>query len=146
MFGSGGNGLDEFLIPSAAGVGSLLFYERTPRDPAEPIHSFWVRVTDHNLTAAIQVYAGYAPSHPVALFAEMAREWAGWSGELIWQSLESELALRCSRDRVGHIFMRVELRSGPMPEDWGVKATVLTEAGQLEGIARRSASFFGRAE
>jgi hypothetical protein len=137
--------LDEFLIPSAAGDGGLPFFQRAPPDPTKPITGFWVRVTDQNLSAAAQVYAGYAPSHPAPLFAEMARQWAGWSGELTWQSLEGELTIRCSRDRVGHIFIRVELRSGQMPKDWRVVATVLAEAGQLEGIARRAELFFGRA-
>jgi hypothetical protein len=137
--------LDEFLIPSAAGGGGVLFFQRSPPDPTNPIDGFWVRVTDHNLSAAAQVYAGYAPSHPAPLFADMARQWAGWSGELIWESLEGELAIRCSRDRVGHVFIHVELRSGPMPEDWRVVATILAEAGQLESVARRAELFFGRA-
>lgn len=137
--------MDEFLIPSAAGDGGLLFFQRSPVDPTKSIDHFWVRVTDHNLSAAAQVYAGYAPSHPAPLFADMARQWAGWSGELVWESLEGELAIRCSRDRVGHIFIRVELRSGPMPDDWRVVVTVLAEAGQLESIARHAELFFGRA-
>jgi hypothetical protein len=137
--------LDEFLIPSAAGDGGLLFFQRSPPDPSKPIDGFWVRATVLNLSAAAQVYAGYAPSHPAPLFADMARQWAGWSGELVWQSLEGELAIRCSRDRVGHIFIRVELQSGLMHEDWRVVATISTEAGQLEGIARDAELFFGRA-
>ena len=137
--------MDEFLIPSAAGSGGLLFFQRSPSDPAKPIDGFWVRVTDQNLSAAVPVYAGYAPSHPVPLFAQMAGQWAGWSGELVWQSLEGELTIGCSRDRVGHVFIRVELRSGQMPEDWRVVATVLAEAGQLVSIARRAEQFFGRA-
>ena len=136
--------MDEFLISSAAGDGGLHFFQRSPPDPNKPIDGFWVRVTDHNLSAAAQVYGGYVPSHPASLFADMARQWAGWSGELEWQSLEGELTIRCSRDRFGHIFIRLELRSGHMPEDWRVVATVMAEAGQLEGIALRAEMFFGR--
>lgn len=144
----GGERLDEFLIPSAAGSGGLLFHDRSPVDPAEPIDGFSVRVTDHNLSAIAHVYAGVsgcAPSHPAPLFVDMARKWSGWPGELVWESLEGELALRCSHDRLGHISIRVELRSGQMPDDWRVGATVMAEAGQLEDIARRAALFFGRA-
>jgi len=137
--------LDEFLIRSAAGCGGLLFYDRWPIDRAQPIDGFWVKVTDHNLSAAGQVYAGYAPSHPAALFADMARQWSGWRGELVWESLEGELAIRCSHDRLCHIAIRVELRTGRMPDDWRVLATVTAEAGQPEDIARRAALFFGRA-
>ena len=99
--------MDEFLIPSAAGSGELLFYDRSPVDPVQPIERFWVRVTDLNLSAVGQVYAGYAPSHPAPLFADMARRWSGWPGELVWMSLDRELSLRCSHDRLGHISIPV---------------------------------------
>jgi Family of unknown function (DUF6228) len=142
---AGGKELHEFLIASADRGGGLLFYERFPADRAERIDGFWVRVTDHNLSAAAPVYAGYAPSHPARLFADMARQWSGWPGELLWTSLEGELALRCSHDRRGHISIRVDLRSAHMPEDWRVTATVMAEAGQLQEIARHADLFFGRA-
>jgi hypothetical protein len=137
--------VDEFLISNAAGTGGLLFFDRSPFDPAEPIGSFWVRITGHNVSASGSVYAGYAPSHPALLFADMARQWSGWTGDLKWESLEGELILRCSHDGLGHISIRTELCSGHMPEDWRVAATVTTEAGQLAGIAHRAAMFFGRA-
>jgi hypothetical protein len=136
--------MDEFLIPSSSGTGGLFFYDRLPSDRTKPIDGFWVRVTDHNLYAECQVYAGYAPTHPAMLFADMAQHWSGWSAELVWASLEREIALRTSRDRFGHIFIRVELRSGPMSDDWRVEATVTTEAGQLEKIAQNAMRFFGQ--
>ena len=136
--------MDEFLIASAAGSGRLLFYDRSPADRAKPIDGFWVRVSDHNLSAAGRVYADYAAWHPVPLFADMARRWSGWPGELLWKSFEGELALRCSHDHRGHITIRIELCAGPMPDDWRVAATVMAEAGQLEDIARRATRFFGQ--
>jgi hypothetical protein len=137
--------LDEFLIPSAAGSSGMVFYQRSPVDPTEPIDGFWVKVMDHNLSACAHVYAGYTSSHPAPLFADMARQWSGWRGELVWESLEGELALRCSHDRLGHISIRIELRAGFMPSDWRVAATVMAEGGQLENIARCATLFFGRA-
>src|SRR5260370_41728344 len=112
--------LDEFLIPSAAGDGGLLFFQRAPPDPSMPIDGFWVRVTDHNLSAEAQVYSGYAPSHPGPLFAAIARRWAGLSGALVWQSLEGELTIRCSRAHVGPRLLRLEIRSGQIPALCGV--------------------------
>jgi hypothetical protein len=136
--------LDEFLIPNAVLGGGLLFYDRSPHDRTQAIEGFWVRVTEPNLSAAIWVYAGYSPSHPVPLFLDMARQWSGWSGELVWQSLEGEFTMRCSRDRLGHISIQVEMRSGHMPDDWRLLATIMTEAGQLEKIARHAELFFSR--
>jgi hypothetical protein len=138
--------LDEFLIPCASGGGGLLFYARYPGDPAESLEWFLVRVTDEDLSAAAHVYAGYAPRNPADLFADMTQQWTGWPGELVWDSLEGELALRCRHDGLGHIAIRVELCSGPMPDDWRVAATVMTEAGQLDTIARRATVFFGQVE
>ena len=135
--------MDEFLIPSAAGAGSLLFFDRSPPNPAQPLEYFWVRVTDQNLSATTRVWEGYAPCRLPRLFAEMAQHWTGWPGELGWESLEHEFALRCSCDRFGHVSLRVELQSGFMPNDWRVRATVMAEAGQLAAIAQRAASFFG---
>ena len=138
--------MNDFFIPSAAGSGGLFFYARSPDDLTKPIESFWIRVTDHNLSAVGQVYATYASSHPASLFAEMAKQWAGWSDELIWKSLDGELTLRCSHDRRGHISIQIELSSAPMPYDWRVVVTVMAEAGQLENIARHAAKFVGCAE
>ena len=103
--------MDEFLVQSANGVAQLVFYDRTPADRDQPIEGYWVRLVDLNLTAAGSVYAGYANSHPASLFAEMSRQWSGWTGELEWQSLEYELALRCTNDRRGHIRIAVQLGS-----------------------------------
>jgi hypothetical protein len=141
-----GEVLDEFLIPNLAGGGGLLFFDRLPIDRTKPIEQFSVRVTDHNLSAVSQVHAGYAPRNPAILFAEMARQWTGWPGELVWESIEGELILRCSHDGRGHISVGIELRRGPEPDDWQIEATILTEAGQLQQIAQRAASFFGLVE
>ncbi len=103
-----------------------------------------MRISDHNLFAAAQVYAGHAPSHPAGLFADMAARWSGWPDAPTWDSLEGELSLSCTQDRLGHVAIRVELRSGHMDDAWRVEATVMAEAGQLEAIGHRAASFFGR--
>ena len=133
----------KFLIPSAARGGALVFYDRRPVDHALPIESFWVKVTDLNLSAACQVYAGYA-ANPTDVFAEMAEKWSGWSNELTWRSLEGELAFRCTHDRFGHISIQTELRPEPMPDNWRAIATITIDAGQLETIARDAVLFFGQ--
>jgi len=112
--------LQELRLPSTGVSGGLVFHDRSPSDRPRPIDWFHVHVTDHDLSAAGKVHAGYDSSHPASLFANMARQWAGWAGELAWQSTHGELAIRCSADRLGHIAIRVELSSGGMPDDWQV--------------------------
>ncbi|MBA4031417.1 MAG: hypothetical protein C0478_11095 [Planctomyces sp.] len=136
--------MDEFSILSVNGSGGLFFHDRSPFDTHEPIYCFGVRVTGHNLSAHATVHCGCIPSHhPAPFFAELAMRWADWEGELVWSSIEGELTLRCSRDSLGHISIRTELASGPMPDDWKVEATIVVEAGQLESISRRANVFFG---
>jgi len=135
--------MEEFLIPSANGRGGLHFYDRTPYETDKPIEQYMVRLSDHDLSAIATVGGGYASQHPAGLFEEMVRQWSGWLDEMSWESLEGEMVLRCSHDRLGHIAIRTVLRSGPMEDDWEVAATVMAEAGQLEDIARRARAFFG---
>src|SRR5947209_4311328 len=50
--------LDEFLIPSAAGSGGLLFFDRSPPDRSKPVETFWVRVTGRSKCQGLNGYAG----------------------------------------------------------------------------------------
>ena len=136
--------MDEFLIKSAVDGTSLLFFKREPPDHTQSIDGFWVRLSEHNLEAMIQVYAGYAGSHPAPMFVEMAQKWTGWQEELEWVSLEREMSIRCRHDWRGHISIHVRLCPGPMPNDWRVEATIMTEPGQLERLALQAVQFFGQ--
>lgn len=137
--------MDEFLIQSADGEAQFLFFDRIPFERGRPIDTFSVRITDLNLSATAGVYAGYANSHPAPLFAEMARQWRGWPDELTWQSLEHELALHCTHDKLGHIRIGIQLgnRTRGWEFQWEVRAAVIAEAGQLDRLAWQAAEFFG---
>jgi hypothetical protein len=138
--------MDELMIPGADGCSGLLFYRRTPPDPAEQITGFWFQVSSLNLSAAAEIPNEEGELSPVELFTEMARHWSGWPGTLTWKCFQGKLVLHCSHDRRGHVTIAVQLRSGDMinPDDWFVKTSVMIEAGQLEPIARRAKQFFGR--
>jgi len=77
------------------------------------------------------------------LFAEMSQRSTGWPGALTWSAIEGEISLRCTIDCSGHVAILVNLRRGPLGEDWSVEATIAAEAGQLEAIAREAEAFFG---
>ncbi len=137
--------LNELVIQSSNGEARLVFFDRSPTDRDRPIEEFWVRITDRNLSAVGGVYAEYASGHPALLFADMARQWQGWPGELEWRSLEGEFELRCTHDRRGHIRIGIMLRSNVSNWEygWEVGAAVMVEAGQLERLALDAAEFFG---
>lgn len=138
--------MDEFLVVSASGEARLLFFDREPFDRDQPLDSYSVRITDRDLSAIGNVYAGYANTHPAPLFAEMALRWQGWPDELEWDSLEGEFGLRCSHDRLGHIRIdaRLGVRMGHWQFGWEVQAAVMVEGGQLDRLAQEAAAFFGQ--
>jgi hypothetical protein len=136
--------MDTLLIHGNMGGVSLEFSRRNLVDPASRVDCFFVRIISLELTAEARIMHPRTSPMPDQLFAEMARQWAGWSGELTWESLEHDLALRCTRDRFGHVTIRVELGSDPLEErGWTLRIPIVVEAGQLEGLARRAQKYFG---
>jgi hypothetical protein len=137
--------MEELLLLSADGESRLLFSDREPFDRDQPLEGFSVRITVRNLTAEGRVCADRDNGHPASLFAEVARQWRGWPGELSWESMENELELRCTHDKLGHVRLRVRLgRSWDWPGDWQVWTAVTVEGGQLDRLATEAAAFFGQ--
>ena len=98
---------------------------------------FRVSVLARDHSAVRRVYA-YADGSGIArLFSEAAREWKGWSGTKVWESLEGELRLELRIDRLGHVSLGIRIRSDPGGADpWQLDAELGLDAGQLEGVAR----------
>jgi hypothetical protein len=78
----------------------------------------------------------------VHLFESIARDWRGWQGERTWASIEGEFRIAVSTSSTGTVTIAVELASNERDDDWRLSIPVFAEAGQLESIARRVASFF----
>jgi hypothetical protein len=77
------------------------------------------------------------------LFEGLARDWRGWVGERIVESLEGQLKVSCTADRLGHVSLRVELRGDPSGSQWHAADTICLETGQLEDLAHRAKDYFG---
>jgi hypothetical protein len=88
-------------------------------------------------TAAVGTYmsAGLAD-----LFQFCADNWKGWEGTKRWGSLEGELSIVAHSDRVGHVYLWVELREGA-PAKWTLKAGLVVDAGILSSLATRAREF-----
>src|SRR5947209_4507718 len=102
--------MDEFTIKSSLDDCSLKFCNRNPDDRSASIDNFDVEITRCDLFAKATVYAGYTAAHPAPWLRELAQKWQGLNDQFVWKSLEGELSLAASRDRFGHITIRVELR------------------------------------
>jgi len=111
-------------------------------DVEEDYFSISVVAGDH--AASRRVYALPDPFGVVRLFKEAARDWKGWEGPKVWESLERELRLKLSADRRGHISLRVQIRSPPGGRDpWRLEAEIGLDAGQLDDIATRARALWG---
>ncbi len=77
------------------------------------------------------------------LFREMAEAWHGWDGECSWRSLEGEVHLRATHDKLGTVALIVGLRNDVYDPAEGFLSTVegklFLDAGGLDRLARRAA-------
>jgi hypothetical protein len=98
---------------------------------------FRVSVVAHDYSATRRVCAYTDRAGVARLFAEAARDWSGWRGAKIWESIDGDLRLELRTDRLGHATLTVRVRydtggSG----SWRLETDVGLEAGQLHTIAR----------
>ena len=134
--------VDEVIIPPSSGhVGLRLFAPERMGDGEIPGY-FSVELGDPDSRARLRVYA-YAPEHLAIFFSTLAKDWQGWAGEKTWESIEGEMVLRATTDRLGHITLNVRLTAPPSPPAWRFEGNVLIEAGMLEGLAARVRDFVG---
>jgi len=74
-------------------------------------------------------------------FADLAREWRGWSDAKIWEPFERGLRLSARHDGLGHVALRVTLQQDVFPDGWCLEGTLKLDAGALDAVARDAASF-----
>ena len=104
---------------------------------------FYATLTSPEYSGTVRIWA-YTDSHGLAnLFTSMAEKWRGWTEEMKWSSIEGEFSMTCSRDKLGHITLNIELRQefGDL-EPWRLRAALVVDAGQLETIAKDARRFF----
>jgi hypothetical protein len=95
---------------------------------------FPVNLAGPSMSARVDAYEhGY---HVVPRFFEdLATHWRGCEGEKTYESVESHIAIRATADSLGHVYLRVTVRSIDAAADWRAEATLLIEAGQLDRLA-----------
>ena len=77
------------------------------------------------------------------LFREIAEAWRRWDDERSWRSLEGEVRLRATHDKLGTVALTVGLRSDVYdPTEgflWTADGKLFLDAGGLDDLARRAA-------
>ncbi|MXG91557.1 DUF6228 family protein [Nocardioides flavescens] len=96
-----------------------------------------VTLTGPDLHASRQVYAGWVDgfAHLATFFTGLADQWRGWTGVLVFESVEGDLRIEATHD--GHVNLRVTLSESTVLDGWTVRATVRLDAGEALSDAGR---------
>ena len=103
-----------------------------------------VSLRDEDLSAQTDVWWNDYVEEPLSLqrfFEDLATNWKGWKGEKQWSALEHAFSLTATHDRLGHIELAVDLRSGWDASDWRTRGTLSIDAGALDEIAAQVRRF-----
>lgn len=92
--------------------------------------SVLVTITDDDLTAKRVVHGAYSGGFQNLgdFFTGLARDWRGWDGERIYESLEHDLRFVAEHD--GHVRLRVRLSQSSDPDGWRVETRLRIEPGE----------------
>jgi hypothetical protein len=95
------------------------------------------------LSSATQVYLLGGCDHLDRFWRDLAENWRGWKGTRSWHSLEGDLHLSATSDRLGHVALEVCLEKDA-PFQWRVHGKMSLDAGQLDRIAVAARTFCAR--
>ena len=101
--------------------------------------SFECEVQGAGFRGAVKSDTGYRNS-PYRYFSELASHWLGWEGERSWHSDGNEVVFRATTDRLGHVTIRVTLRTFEGQE---LSIPIELEAGSLRDLSSRMERLFG---
>lgn len=132
---------DEITIKSSRGTGELKLSAPKPPGAHYPVEYLRVSLKDKDITASSAKVYIYEPHSLAAFFAALAVSWKGWKGAKEWASVEQDFVLSCTADTLGHVALKVTLKSGLYEDDWCVRAVIHVEAGQLEELAAEVKAF-----
>ena len=96
---------------------------------------FDVELIGDAVTAKKQIWGYTYTEFLGGLFESIARDWKGWDGERDWASIEGDLTISASSDKLGHIRLDVAVRNNDFENDWKLDAPIYLDAGGLDRIA-----------
>jgi Family of unknown function (DUF6228) len=125
-----------FSIKSNASDRELVF-----REPRRDY--FIAELRGSGVAATRGVYAHTDARGLARFFSRLAAYERPWSEAESWEALEGEFRLEAACSLLGEVRFSVRIRDMlGGPEEWQVSARLVTELGQLPGIASRAESFF----
>jgi hypothetical protein len=128
------------IIKCCKNSGELEFSEKEGLTQTAGSEYFRVTVRRNVLWASSKVYIFDPFDYTLKKFFDgLVENWKGFDGEKVWTSLEGELTLKCTSDKLGHFAIKSTIRNNV-----GMCSinTIYVESGQLEKIAAEVEKFF----
>ena len=125
-----------FSIKSSSSEREIFFL-----DPTED--GFTVAYHSIDVQASCGVYEFLHNDGIATLLQRLASFERPWPGSEQWSSLEGEFSISATCSPLGIVTFIVDLSGLPgAPEEWRLVASLTSELGQLQRLARRASSFF----
>ena len=121
--------MGHLAIKSAEGSSTVIFtaFSSNPCDEAE----FQCELCADGFSGRVSGSCMYRNSLS-DYFASLAAEWSGWPDEKSWMNDGVEVRLDATTDKLGHVALKVTLRTY---NETCLSAVILIEAGMLDQIA-----------
>ena len=100
------------------------------------------RATGHGPRATVEITSLHDDALP-AFLHDLADDFRGWPGVPHWRSLEDQLRLEATHDRLGHVTVLTRLRPRAYLNHWDVCLPLTIEAGaEMTALADTLTLFF----
>lgn len=116
------------LIRSADGHAGTLRLSRPTRPWDDELLTYQVQLHAHGLRATVEITSVHDDALP-AFLRDVADDFRGWPGVRHWRSLEDQLRLEATHDRLGHVTVLTRLRPRAYLSHWDVCLPLTIEAG-----------------
>ncbi|MEO5969573.1 MAG: DUF6228 family protein [Bdellovibrionia bacterium] len=95
-----------------------------------------------SLRASTRIYLYDDNGSFLRFFEDLSKSWKGWEGPKSWKSLEEDLKISCTVDKLGHVSFVLEMTNGIGDPQWTVKTTLKVDSGSLENIFDQARTLF----
>lgn len=128
--------MNTFVIKSSSSSATLTFSHLT-------VSGFHVSYFSNDLSAKTTVYEDSGMGQQLVDFFIAIWEKADpWKELLSWSSLEGELEIQATTDKLGHVEFKLIFNKYTTKEPWTAETILTAELGQLEKISKGIQSFF----
>ncbi len=113
-------------------------------EPENETHDLWgfhLELTGPRFSAEAETHTD--ATRLIEFLQGLAETWRGWEGDQTWEGVDHDLRIHASRDRSGHVLLRVSVDQSYLQPTWRAEVMVRLDAGEdMKRLARDMEVFF----